>query len=109
MKEYLNDLEIVKIEAFVKDEDMFEAVKKVLLAGIYSHGVPKKGKKLNPVINGAFSLVSLAASNPIPDEMIGQQLRAQWAGVNALENALVELRGIKSKQENIESPLNEAI
>jgi len=109
MKEYLTDLEIVKIETFVADKEMFEAVRKVLLQGLYTHGVVEKGHSHNPLLNGAFSLVSLSVNNPIPDEIIGQQLRAQWAGINALKNALDMLENIKSKKEDVETPYNEAI
>lgn len=109
MKEQLTDLQIQKIEQFCKDKEMFNAVRAVLLAGIYSHGTIDKGFTPDPLINGAFSLVSLSPSNPIPDEIIGQQLRAQWAGVNALKNALDRLEEIKSEPKDIPSPLNEAI
>lgn len=109
MKNELNDLEVSKIESFCKDEAMFNAVRKVLTAGIYSHGVVKAGFTHDPLVNGAFSLVSLAPSNPIPDEIIGQQLRAQWAGVNALKNAMDKLQEIKSEKPAVETIYNEAI
>jgi len=107
MKDYLSDLEVVKIEAFCADEEMYEAVKKVLLAGLYTHGVPKKGKKHNPLLNGAFSLVALAGENPIPDAELGAHLRGTWFGINALENGYKELLKIKSeKKKEVESPYN---
>lgn len=109
MKNLLTELQIQKIEQFCGDEEMFKAVRSVLLAGIYAHGTVQKGFAIDPLINGAFSLVSLSPTNPIPDEIIGQQLRAQWAGVNALKNALDSLQSIKSEAKPIESPFNEAI
>lgn len=109
MKEYLTDIEIEKIEQFCKDETLYEAVRKVVLAGIYSHGTLQKGTKPNPLINGALSLVSLSTTNPIPDEVIGQQLRAQWAGLNAMENAFTQLKTIKKEDKSVETPYNEAI
>ena len=77
------------------DNVLVEAVRKVLLAGIYKHGVAEKKLELNPLVNGAYSLVSHAMEYPISDEILGQQLRAQWAGVNALQNAFEELGKIK--------------
>lgn len=111
MKEYLTDLEIVEIERFCGNEVMFGAVKKVLLRHIYSQGVLVKGEKNhNPLKNRAFSLVSLATNNPIPDEQLGAHLRGIWEGVNALEGGYAELEKIKSdKVGEIESPFNEAI
>lgn len=107
MKEYLTDLQVAKIEAFCADTEMHEAVRQVLLAGLYTHGVPKKGKKHNPLINGAFALVSLAGENPIPDEELGAHIRGQWFGINALQNAFSQLDQIKSeKAEPVESAVN---
>lgn len=103
----LTDLEIVKIEAFCADEAMHDAVRKVLLAGLYSHGVVNG--ESNPLINGAFNLAALSMQNPIPDEQIGAQVRAQFAGLNALENAFKKLVSIKNKGLDVESPYNEAI
>ena len=110
MKELLTDLQISKIEAFCKDKEMYEAVRQVILAGIYTHGVPKKGVRHDPLINGAFALVGLAGKNPIPDAELGAHLRGQWFAVNALEHAFHAIDSIKSeKKEAVESPFNEAI
>jgi hypothetical protein len=109
MKEYLTDLEIAKIEAFNKDEAMVEAVKKVLLACIYTHGTVQKGLTPNPLQNAAFNLASLSVSNPIPDEELGANIRGMWAGVNYLKNGFDELERIKSVQTEVETPYNEAI
>jgi hypothetical protein len=109
MKEYLNDNEIENIEAFCKNEVMFEAVKKVMLAGIYNHGVIAKGFTPDPLKNGALSLASMSMANPIPNEELGAHIRGVWAGLNALENAYNELQKIKNKKEEIVTPYNEAI
>lgn len=105
MKDYLTDIEIVKIEAFNKDSVLVEAVKKVLLQHIYSQGVIKKGEKHNPLKNRALVLVGGDISN----EELGSQLRSLWEGVNALETGFTELEKIKSNVEAIETPYNEAI
>lgn len=102
--EYLNEEEKNLIEAFCNNKKMAEAVRKVLLSGIYSHGVLKAGQDHDPLKNGAFSLVSLGATNPIPDEIIGQQLRAQFAGINALHNAYEDLSKIKGTKAEDNTP-----
>lgn len=109
MKEYLTELEIEKIENFCKDEVLFDAVKKVILQGLYTHGTIQKGYPAQPLKNGAFGLASVSMNNPIPDEALGQHIRSMWAGLNALENAYNDLKTIKKDAVLIESPYNEAI
>lgn len=109
MKEQLNDLEISKIEQFCKDEAMYNAVKKVLLAGLYTHGTIQRGFTPDPLKNGALSLVHLSTSNPITDEVLGQHIRGVWEGINALQNALQNLNQIKADPKPVETPFNEAI
>lgn len=102
-------MEIAKIEAFCKDEPMFEAVRKILLQTLYMHGVVEKGKPVDPLTNGAFNLVSLAIENPMTDEVLGQHLRGMWSGINSLQVAYDALPLIKSESENIPSDFNNAI
>jgi CII-binding regulator of phage lambda lysogenization HflD len=109
MQSQLTDLQITKIEQFCKDEEMFNAVRAVLLAGIYTHGTLQKGFTPDPLINGALSLVHLSSANPVPDEVLGQHIRGVWEGLNALQNAIQNLKNIKS---DIKSPyieINEAV
>lgn len=101
MKDFLTELEISKVEAFCADDVMFEAVKKVLLQGIYSQGVIQKGYKHDPLQNAAFNLASLAVQNPIPDAELGANIRGMWSGVNYLHNAMTDLEKIKS---DLQSP-----
>ena len=108
--ENLNDLEIAKIEAFCKDEAMFEAVKKVLFSAIYSDGVVKKGKKLNQK-NAAFSLIANAYSEgkDITNDELGAQLRAKFEGVHAILNGFEQLKSIKRNDVTIDELVNDAI
>ena len=108
-KDILTDMEVVKIEAFCADTEMYNAVRKVILQGIYEHGTVQKDHTPDPLVNGAFALASLSMENPIPDEQLGAHVRAMWAGVNAMHNAFKELSNIKSeKAEGVPSPFNEA-
>lgn len=110
MKDFLNDLEIAKIEAFCKDEDMVEAVKKVLFYVIYEDGVVKKGKKLNQR-NGAFGLIanSYAEGKNITNAELGAQLRAKFEGVHCVIDGFDKLKNIKSTQTSVDEIINEAI
>ena len=109
MQEFLTELEVLKVEQFCQDKVMFDAVRKILLKGIYSEGVVQKGFKHDPLQNAAFNLASQVITNPIPDAELGANLRGMWAGVNYLHNAYKELERIKSLQSPYVEETNEAI
>lgn len=97
---YLTDEEILNIEAFCSNEKMYEAVKKVILASIYSHGVLEAGQKHNPLQNRAMALVG----GDVDNEKLGSQVRAWWEGINAVENGYKDLKKIKSNKAEVETP-----
>ena len=110
MKDQLHDLEITKIEQFCSDEAMYEAVKKVLFAVLYSDGVVSADNKLKTT-NATFSLLANAYSENknITNDDLGAQLRAKFEGVHTILNGFAELKSIKSKKDETISPYNEAI
>jgi hypothetical protein len=93
---FLNETEKELIAQFWSHELMREAVKKILLAGLYQNGVLKPGEKHNPLMNTAFTLVSNRPD--APNEQLGQDIRALWEGVRAVENAFNAL----SKYQKVE-------
>lgn len=108
--EALTDLEKEKIEGFCKDEVLSGAIRKVILQGIYVQGTIQKGFEVDPLVNGAFSLASLSVQNPIPNEQLGEHIKAMWMGVNYVKNAFDSLVTIKKTvTEPVESPYNPAI
>lgn len=109
MNNQYTELEVSKIEQFCADTEMYNAVKKVLLAGIYTHGTVQRGFTPDPLKNGALSLVHLSTANPVTDEVLGQHIRGVWEGLNALQNAFQNLNNIKSEVKEVVSPFNEAI
>lgn len=103
------DLEKVKIETFCADEAMFDAVKKGLLSVMYGEGVIGADKV--SVRNTAFNLIARKreAGEDVSDEALGQNLRGLFEGVDALENALAQLKKVSSKVESPYVEENEAI
>lgn len=110
MQEYLTDLEIAKIEQFCADAEMFEAVRKVMLAAVYYSGALKKGEKLEPK-NQAFDLISKAyqRGTVISNEDLGAELRGLFSGVDVVEQGFGQLKTIKKEDKSVESPYNPAI
>lgn len=91
--EYLSDIEQEKISAFNADPILKEAIKKTLLAGIYSNGVLKPGQPAEPRKNWALSFGAI--ERHVSDEEIGQNVRAYAWGINAIEAAFQKLDDIK--------------
>lgn len=81
----LTEAEKVALGTFANNVLLFEAVKKVVLAGLYYNGSLKAGEAPNPTINAAYSLVY---RNPaVPNETLGQDLRAMAEGAKMVELA----------------------
>jgi hypothetical protein len=106
----LTDLEKSKVIQFNSDPEMVEAVRKVLLASLYSNGTLRQGVPANSLTNSAFALASLAASGQgvISNEELGQDLRGLFHGIKALELGLKHLSEIKIEEKVVESPFNVA-
>ena len=107
---YLSELEVTKIENFCKDKEMYEAVRKVLLASIYYNAVPVKGvdfEHKNPAFN--FISSTYSGEKSVTNEELGQNLRGLFEGVHLTQSVFDNLKVIKSQEEVVESPYNEAI
>ena len=108
LKDYLDDLlneqEQTYIQQFWENEKMREAVRKVLLAGLYDNGTIKKEKKPNFLYNSALSLINADEAGGYPqvitNEQLGQKLRAYWEGLKVIENAFNAMSRYKKGEEN---------
>ena len=89
----LSDQEKDAIGAFVENDTLVEAVKKVLLVGIYGNGTLKKGEAADPLRN--FALGFSFNRPDLTNEQIGADLRAASSGINSLETAFNNLIAYK--------------
>lgn len=103
----LDDQEKLAIQMFYDNTIQREAVKKVLLFGIYNNGVLRKGKPADPLLNFALGLVSNLGSQ-IKNEELGAQLRAAWEGINLLELGFSNLAIYKKEKEQMVDKQNPA-
>jgi len=102
IKEYLNDSEHEAIVKFVENKVLFEAVKKVLMEMVYTQGVLKKGKPVNPDVNYAFALAArkkISGFTHLTNEQIGADLCAVWEGTNLVGLGFKELERFKEASE----------
>lgn len=84
MKHYLTPLEHEKVVQFNEDATMREAVKKVLLEGLYSVGTLEAGKEAD-ARNWAFNLAGLN-DMAMDDATVGNLLKVTAKGIAALED-----------------------
>lgn len=89
MEDILNEIEVEEIKKFVANKTQFEAVRKVLLKGIYFNGVIKPGEKHLPNMNFALSLAY--AKSEVSNEELGADLRACAEGIRTVETGFSRL------------------
>lgn len=94
LDQVLTDLEKDKIGSFVGDPVMFEAVRKVLLAGIYYNGTLKPGEAADPSKNFAlqFAFQIDIQGVAITDQMLGEQVKSEVRGIRLLEAGFDKLK-----------------
>jgi hypothetical protein len=108
--QYLSDLEQEKIIAFNQDTVLVDAVRKVLLAAIYTNGTLRKDLAPEPTKNAALSLAFYAMANgSVTNDALGEDLRALAQAVRLLEGGLAQLSSIKPEPVGEVSPANPGI
>jgi hypothetical protein len=111
MIDYLSDEEKVKVIQFNEDVVMSEAVRKVLLETIYSHGTLKENVMAQPLKNAALGLafLSLSGKAVISNEQLAEDLRGLAHGVNLLESGFEKLSTIERETPSEEEAENPAV
>lgn len=108
--DFLSKVEQDKIAIFNQDKVLFEAIKKVILKGVYSQGKLEKDKPADPMFNAALGLVAQTqVDSKITNEALGADLRAFFEGAKMVELGFTELAKIKSKEDVVEPSGNVAI
>lgn len=89
--DYLNEIERAELAKFVGNKTLFEAVRKVILSGVYFDGVMIPGKPADPLRN--FVLASFTNANGMmpadmatkPDAEMGAKLRSIIQAVSMID------------------------
>jgi hypothetical protein len=89
----LSDVEKLRLQDFLNDQILVEAVRKVLLFGIYYNGTLKSGQEADSQMNFALGLV--AAKADISNEELGADLRACAEGIRMVETGFKQLEKFK--------------
>lgn len=93
LQDVLSDAEKAKLALISEDEVTKAALRKVFLFGIYYNGIMEAGKDPEPTMNFALSL--MGASRQLPNDQLGQVLRAQMEGISQVEAGFKQLDSFK--------------
>jgi|TARA_Y100000310_G_C20684969_1_gene818393 hypothetical protein len=104
IKEVLSEKELREIQKFLNNPAQMGAVKKVLLANLYTNGTIQPDKNPEPMYNFALSLVAGMDGKQVKtNEEIGRDLRAAHEGILLVEGGfrdLEKLRVIPTKEKD---------
>lgn len=98
MNEFLSDSEKDAIRVFWASERMREAVRKVLLAGLYYNGILVPNKPADALKNFAITFIHQAPG--ATDEQVGRRLRAQYEGLMKVEEAFNHMATYEKVEES---------
>lgn len=102
---YLNEVEKEAVANFIQNKLLANAVKKVILAGVYYNGTLVPGENPDPLKNFALALVN---DGSVDDKVLGEKLRAANRGVQLIEQAYMMFETLipkpEEKKEKVKNP-----
>lgn len=105
---YLNDRELAAVQRFLEDETQLEAVRKVLLSGVYLDGKLEAGKPADPLKNFILARFSSQQAQLLPVEERGKQLDVIINAVSLVESGFQALEKLKPIKSPVEAKPNKA-
>lgn len=90
-KDFLSEAELHAIERFLADETAVEAVRKVILSGVYFDGRLLEGKPADPLKNFILGAVTRPGDSLLPDAEMGAKVKAIVNAVALVESGFKEL------------------
>ena len=103
----LNEVEKNELSKLADSPVLMNAIKKVLLRGVYFDGTLKAGEKPEPLKNFLLSIISKSMDIAQADKKIANDLKAICMGIQVVEFTFKELekfRKIDKKAEEKENP-----
>lgn len=102
----------MEIQKFLENPVMTEAVKKVILSGVYRDGRLQAGESADPMKNFILGFANPRGDmNPpikMPDAELGSQIRAVFYAVSMVESGFAELDKCKRVVPEEEKKINKA-
>lgn len=95
---FLTDLEKDSLSAFVQNEVMKEALRKVLLDQMLNMGVQRKGEKTLANRNWVFGLDQ---TGKMTDDQFGRAIRVHTEAIVLLEQAYAKLNDLRPEEKEV--------
>lgn len=108
MKEILSDLEKNKINLFLEDKVMSNAVKKVLLEGVYYNGTMNPGDEIDPLRNFILGAFSTQTASLLSYEEKGKKLDVMMNAISMVESGFNNLENYKKVEAEKKDNVNKA-
>jgi len=105
---YLSDKEYELVRKFVENEATVEAVRKVLLSGVYDDGIRVEDKPAEPLKNFILGKMSQPLMINAPMETKGMEITSVINAVSMVERGFEELDRFKVKKPEVEKEKNKA-
>lgn len=104
--DYLNDIEKAELEKFVENTTQFEAVRKVLLAGIYFNGTLSKGKPADARKNFILAQLTQPLMENAPIEEFGHYAKSLVNGVKLIETGFQDFEKFRKVEPEVKKKVN---
>ncbi len=105
---YLNGAEKGLVETFVANKPMYDAVRKVLLSGVYEDGILKPGEEAEPLKNFILGRMTNPLIANAPFELKGQEISSIIHGISMIESGFKELDKLKKVEPETTTKKNKA-
>lgn len=89
--DYLSEHERQEVEKFLENKTLFEAVRKVILSGVYLDGRLEADKPADPLKNFVLAAFTQPGVSLLPDQDMGAKMRSIINAVSMVETGFAEL------------------
>jgi len=103
---YLNDIEKSEIEKFVENKTQFEAVRKVLLAGIYFNGTLTAGEPADARKNFLLAQLTQPIMENAPIAEYGSHAKSLVNGVKLIETGFNDFEKFRKVETEPKAKVN---
>lgn len=105
---YLNDIEKQQLEKMLENPTLVEAVRKVILSGVYFDGILDAGQPSNPLKNFMLGKLSQPQALMNDDKHLGALARSTIDAISMVETGFSELQKFKKVDTKAEDKKNKA-